>query len=358
MASPGQRGTWTPVIELNRTDADVSIFFLNQNSIRYDAPVSGPLFQTETEASVYNPEMKYNVGYYYTNTLGCVDQHQYFNPSPSRSGGDDSQCTALTDYTSATQGLADLSLTDVQSNVSARISASLKYLNMHYAVYGRGASALRASELVRFGDEALYGGGTALISSPSLPDDQWQQEVSHWFALSMARLQEGVVGYATGPSDNGQEGSFVPPAPGLDQGLCHAQRVKNPGGYINFNIMDVIIVVGVSVACILLGATIDSIGGFFQGLATRHSYTRLAWALDNKMQLHRMAYEGAGWGTNRWHDTGASFPTFPGRLSLGRYEDHGYACIKRYPLDVHEAAPDIEVVTNDDTVELLNLQGP
>ncbi|KAK3112877.1 hypothetical protein LTR53_010377 [Teratosphaeriaceae sp. CCFEE 6253] len=349
IASPGQLGVWQPIQEVDRTDADVSIFFLNQNSIRYDAPVYDPLFLTENQTNAYDPEMSYIVGYYYTSTLGCVDQHQYCISSRDNPGSE-ARCTGLTDHTSATAMLSDLPLTDTQLAVSKRMTANVEYQNTHYAVYGRGASALRANELVRYGDSALY--GTTSITSRSLPDDQWQREVSSWFATSMARLQQNVVGYAIGPLDLGQDGELIPPDAGSDQTLCRQQKVKNSDGYVNFNILAIVIILVIGSILVLTGLTIDTVGGYLQRRTTKHSFAPIAWELDNKLQLQRMAYEGAGWGTGQWADTKKAVPVFHENLVLGRYETRYYGRIELAPKELWTTCSDSDFSRVRETGEL------
>ncbi|THX66567.1 hypothetical protein D6C98_02783 [Aureobasidium pullulans] len=331
LSNPLVKGAWQPVDDLDRADADTSIFFLNQNSIRYNTPVFDPMFETGPVEDAAGGDQ--NVGYYYTTVLSCIDQHQFCSPSIQGSQGSQGAaktCTPLTNYVDAISNLSTLSLTEKQAAASSRITRVLKYLDMHYAVYGRGASALRANELVRHGDQAL--GGATLITSPSLPANHWQTEVDLWFGVTMARLQQAVIDYATGPSDLGSDGTVIPPTPGADQALCHEQRVPKKSGYQNFSILAILIVVFACTLLIALGFAVPALCARFQKARNEGSRPRLAWILDYTLQLHRMAQEGRGWGDGIWKSCGGSVPILPER-PLGKY----VLC----PHEQIEPAPDV-----------------
>lgn len=75
----GYKGnTWLPVPELNRTNADISLFLLAPNSVRYDTPVDDPFFSAHllggsTISSGTN--FTWYISDYFVNTLACADQH-------------------------------------------------------------------------------------------------------------------------------------------------------------------------------------------------------------------------------------------------------------------------------------------
>lgn len=75
----GYKGnTWLPVPELNRTNADISLFLLAPNSVRYDTPVDDPFFSAHllggsTISSGTN--FTWYISDYFVNALACADQH-------------------------------------------------------------------------------------------------------------------------------------------------------------------------------------------------------------------------------------------------------------------------------------------
>lgn len=81
---------------------------------------------------------------------------------------------------------AALNLSGNQYAIVARIAPYQLMLSMFYCVSGRGSGALRASE----SDFELFQVG--------LPNDQWMIEVSSWFAITVAKILEIPIRWATG----------------------------------------------------------------------------------------------------------------------------------------------------------------
>jgi hypothetical protein len=307
LANPGSQQSWTPSKELNRTDADVSIFFLAQNSVEYNGPVDDPLFSAHLAEYVVVEGITefYFLGDDYVNALGCIDQHQFCNPTYPGFDGNTTGCTTLTSYESAISGLNGLLLSEFQMAVAERIVSNLIFENMYYSVLGRGASALRASEL------ALD------LAQVALPNNQWTIEASGWFATVLARLQQAVVEYATGATGLPPGGKIISQGTIYDTALCHSQKVEAPSGYQNFSVLGIAIIVIISFVIILVGLTVDSVVGWCQKRWKKNAYGRLAWTLDEKLQLQRMAYEGAGW--NFWKHRESTVPIYTNGEHLGHY---------------------------------------
>ncbi|KAH0170655.1 hypothetical protein KCU67_g2540, partial [Aureobasidium melanogenum] len=309
MANPRQFNSWVPIPELNRTDADVSVIFINQNSIKYNGPVDDVVFSAHTSRAISlgSAEIPYYVGDYFTNVIGCIDQVQICKTS--------TQCSPLTDYNSVIESLDYLSLTDTQVAVAQRFTNNMIFQNAYHSVNGRGGAALRANELV------------SVLQSPALPNYQWQIEVDGWFGVSLARMQQMIVEYAAGPSNMPLGGFIHAPLMGSDHDLCAAQKIKGSNTHQNFNFIAVLVVVGICSVIVLLGFFVDTCVGWCQG---RRSYAKQAWKLDNFLQLHRMAQEGAGYG--RWENSQEAVPRMreDESLLLGPYvvDENGHATIE------------------------------
>lgn len=302
--------------ELNRTDADVTLILLNQNSIRYNDPVDDPFFSAHiyNNASAGNIHLDWYESDYYTTAIGCVDQAQICDPSAGA-------CTPLADYNTVETSVfsGELALSATQLAVVKRLIGDLLIQTAYYAVNGRGGDALRANELV-------YS-----LNSAALPNDQWQIEVDGWFGVSLARLQQSVVQYASGPTNLPFGGVVVAPLPGADTAVCGAQKVKGSSAYQNFDFVAVMVVVGVCSFVVVLGLTVDTCVACAQG---KGSYAKVAWKLDYLLQLQRMAWEGAGYG--RWERLQKIVPVLSEGegVSLGRYvvgADGEYAGIESRP---------------------------
>lgn len=220
--------SWYPVDALNRTDADVSLFLLASNSVIYEAPVTDPFYAASipydrptndgTNFTYYQPDQ-------WVNALACTDQHQYCNPI-------NKQCTPLTSFNLASNALFGnrISLNQAQMMTALRLDLIIEFLTTYSSVRSRGANALRASETVND------------LSQIPLPNTQWMTEVSAWFAVSMAKLQQKIIEYATGPGFI-PDGMYLSRPVGIQEKMCKNQIVKSFSGTISFSVLGVAIIV-------------------------------------------------------------------------------------------------------------------
>ena len=160
------------------------------------------------------------------------------------------------------------------------------YLSTCYSVESRGASALRASETV-------YGG----IQVAQLPDTQWMTDVSDWFAVSMAKLQQKTVQHATGPAYVPSGWALVKPRNKAEQNLCNNQKVRSQSGTTSFSVVGLAIILAVGGLLILAHLFLDILMEYIRRKWQWNEYKSLQWTLDGKFQLQRLAFEEAGQGT-------------------------------------------------------------
>lgn len=244
-----------------------------------------PLFSANIvlNVTVPNPKVKganitssYYEPDYFVSPLACIDQHQFCNPNTGK-------CTPLTSSNLTVLAAYTLGLNTQQKAIVDR--SNLFYQSIYFSVTGRNQAALRASESLF--DRTLY----------ALPNDQWMIEVSSWFAVSMARLQQSVIQYATGPPYLPDGAILIKPANEAERHMCKSQRVRSPGGTMSFSVLGVAIILVVGSILILISLFLDTIVGYFRRAFGLDEYKRLQWAMDNKFQLHRLAYEEAGQGS-------------------------------------------------------------
>ena len=276
---------WTPIPALNRTDADLSIFFVSPNSIIYDAPVLDPLF-TATTAESIGPINGQNVTSYtpdrFVYALSCIDQVQFCNPTTDA-------CTPLEAPSSITGDVLETSLLGLnaaQLNTAVHIDLAVLPLNTFEIVNSRGANSLRASETVV--EDRNIG----------LPPTQWMIEVSTWFGISMAKLQQSIVQFATGPDFIPDGTSLILTAPQnkWQQHICNNQKIRSTSGTISFSVLGIAIILIVGTIIIMTNLILDTLTGFVRKHLGWKDYKRLQWILDEKLQLQRLAYEEVGQG--------------------------------------------------------------
>ena len=285
---------------MNRTDADVSIFFLAQNNVYYDSPVADPFFSANIKNPIpavgngenrtsYTPDI-------YVTALGCIDQHQFCNPS-------NGQCTPLTGFDLTSKSFPALAFNPRQTATAWRFLTQLMFINMYSSVHGRGSSALRASETL------------SEFEQVSLPNHQWQIEVDSWMAIGMAKLQQLIVQYATGPPPVVGNSFTLKPQDAVWQAMCDTQKIRSSDGTTSFSILGVAVIVILGTVLILLNQVLDIIVGFIQRKLDWGDHKRLQWVVDEKLQLQRLAYEEAGQGT--WSGGASAVPVMRFNEKIG-----------------------------------------
>jgi len=218
--------------------------------------------------------------------LGCADQHQWCSAS--------SKCSSLSGLTPPSD--TELQFNPQQHATAVRIYNSMLYNDMYFAVDPRGAAALQASE-------SVY----ETFQSAVLPDTQWISEVQGWFNVSLAKLQQTLIDVAVGPTPRYPDIAYSTPSSKPDLDLCKAQIVRSTGQYQNFSVLGIALTLTISTVFIGLSFVLDKSIGLVQRLIGRGEARRMQWLLDDKLQLQRVAYVGAGGGA--WDGNPAEIPT-------------------------------------------------
>lgn len=279
---------WLPVPALARTDADVSIFFLAPNSVEYSGPVQDPFFTATTESNVTAVDGSNRTYYdsdYFVSVLACTDQHQYCAQD---------KCTPLTASEIALNETSKLGLNPMQVAIKGRLGIYSLSETLFWSVYALGSDALRASD-------TLFD-----LTQVPLPDNQWTVEVSSWMATSMARLQQLAVQYATGPLTVTDKSLVLPPQTAEDKSMCRSQKVRSASGTTSFSVLGVAIILVVGTILLTLSLLLSTIVSGLRRVSKYKDHKWIQYLLDEKLQLHRLAYEGAGQGN--WSNCADSIP--------------------------------------------------
>lgn len=276
----------------------MSLFFLAPNSIEFTSPVDDPWFSAHRAAyrtiNSIPSNVTLNQTWFYADSLvsvlGCTDQHQYCNPNNGK-------CTPLSGYTLTDSAQQDLGFNDYQTHTYSLIANPAFYYQPYSIIKAQSVSALIASETV---SETIQ---------ISLPSNQWTIEVSSWFATTLASLQRYPVDYASGPSDvdTAAGGEILMDHNTIDESLCNNQKVHANGGYQNFSMLGLCIIIVIGAIIMTLSFVIETVTGFIQRRLRRGNERRVQWIMDSNLQLQRMLYESAGYG--RWNGPLDSVPT-------------------------------------------------
>jgi hypothetical protein len=239
---------WIPAPQFNRTDADVSLYFLAFNTIHFSSSVDDPWFSAHLkfQETVNSDSETLNVTWYNADflvtALGCADQHQYCNPNTGN-------CTPLSGWVIVDNAQQNLGFNDYQSQTYDLIANPAQDYPPYASVAYQGSSALIVLETVFQG-----------IQGP-LPNNQWTIEVSSWFATSLASLQRYPVDIASGPSDiDTSAGGLITLADdAIEESLCNNQKVHTTGEYQNFSMLGLCIILVVGTVIISLSLAIERV---------------------------------------------------------------------------------------------------
>ncbi|KAH7363722.1 hypothetical protein BKA66DRAFT_514601 [Pyrenochaeta sp. MPI-SDFR-AT-0127] len=275
--------TWKPIPELIRPDADVSLFFLAANDIRFFTPVNDPWFaagsQGPVNMSISVGDMEVYLSDDPVRVLGCVQQYQFCKPAPKQNAS----CTPLLGINEA---LTAGTLIFTQPSDQGRFlwSASA-ILNM--------ASGFTELARVLKGGALLASDSLSAMWQYDLPNNQWELELEHWFKFTLADVQRAILDLATGPIVADAREFHSPPASAEARSLCNNQKIRSDS-YTSFNVLGLILIFAIGGSIMILSALLPWATSHFQ----RHQnpFPSLEWISNDTLQLQRLAHEAVGAG--------------------------------------------------------------
>ncbi|KAL1625938.1 hypothetical protein SLS56_007084 [Neofusicoccum ribis] len=283
---------WLPIPQLHIPNADISLFFLSGNQVVYTKPTNDSWYQgnqlVREASSVVNlgPGVQ---GPYFSNEaaspMACGVQVQYCNPSlpEGREGGRCSPLAASADALDyMTSNLSGEQLQQFQWFVSTTIDRAL---SLYTAVNRLGVQLLTSRYRLHNGIQGV------------LPDTQWQQDVQHWHATTLAHLQGTFITAATGPPDSTLLPWLTRPTTPSTQRLCRNQKILS-ASHTSFSLLYLTILLAAGALTILAAATLEPL---LSRLQTRrhdsdprgaaHAHARLEWLATSVPHLQRLAHE-------------------------------------------------------------------
>lgn len=300
-----------PIPQLNRTDADTTLFFLAANALRYVSSVDDAWFSAHKQFTTANESLLINgnrtpyenqswfMSDSLVHVLACADQSQLCNPSTN-------ECSPLVGESTIMEQLPALGLNEYQNQTAMTIlTVGTKIFSSKAIVGSLKSNALLASQLL------------ADNMALPLPDNQWMLEVSSWFATGLAGLQQSVVEYATGPSPAHTLAGN--PSPLLVVGdanstvsrtLCKSQMGKLTGEYQNFSVLGLLCILVIGGVIMLVSLNVETLGGYVQRKMKRGEEGRFQWMADSNFQVQMMMYEGRGY--VKWRGRKDTVPVYFG----------------------------------------------
>ncbi|SLM36193.1 hypothetical protein LPUS_05668 [Lasallia pustulata] len=289
---------FSPIKQLNQTEADVSLFFLTSMPY-FMNQVDDPWFSAHinitfsSQPPTASSGLKFYLADYHVSVLGCTEQHQFCNPTKPLSSG----CTPLAGTVQVNNSLGGLGFNPLQQATAQRM-----FETMGQTTLPRIAKTLGTGYMVA----ASSLSGT--VSLP-LPSDQWVLEVFNWADVAMATFQRRVIEFATGPSTPDFARYLRDSSTAEQRTMCLNQKVPSPPGYTSFSVVGLSIILALSVLIIGVNCFLEPTVHALQKWQNKGLHRHMAWVLDGTLQLQRMAYESSGLG--HWDKCAKEIPITP-----------------------------------------------
>jgi hypothetical protein len=208
-----------PISELNRTNADLNLLFLFQEtSVEYPKPVNDPWFEAKDPASVtyeyqagnirnatvYNPKLPIS-------TVGCTIQHQWCSkPSPRANV----TCTDLHGIEPSIRQARQLFKSEHEKVILERIIQVIKEVG----AFSKIIMSVPGSFLL------MNKYGYYRVSAPA--DDQWIQELDHMFGVMLTSMQIRNYRFAGGYQSALDIAPNIQAPSANETWMCDAQLIR------------------------------------------------------------------------------------------------------------------------------------
>jgi len=283
---------WQPIPELEVPDADIGVYFIRMKDIRYFEPVTDLWFEALDKVINQDPEYGNQTSYYTKlpiRALACVQQYQFCRPSLEEG----KTCTPLNGIFEATR-IASSTLFS-QPKDSERFLWSLRAIRDMAGGFHELASSLKGGSL-------LASDYVSDVGQDSLPENQWQLELEHWFKFTMADLQRAILDQATGPVVPDAMSLYSAPTSPEARALCGCQKIRSDS-YTSFNVLGLILMFSIGSLIMLIAACLPSVTARLQ---RKKPFSSIEWVTNDTLQLQRLAHEAVGAG--QWQGACDDYP--------------------------------------------------
>lgn len=208
---------------LARSDADIFLFFLSSPGLFSTEPSGDKWFRTtfavgdmvftngNGSSSVYAPDVP-------ASPLACANQYQYCKVDKDHCGPLGSFMDAIVyaapSFGTTVDDIANTNLTERVAGRFQRLASTLQGFPIQFSTTypGLGSESLLARQSLNQGIQGL------------LPDDQWQREMTAWWATALAGLQAFFVETAAGVNYPGlEEYRGYEPVESYEKNMCTNQ---------------------------------------------------------------------------------------------------------------------------------------
>jgi hypothetical protein len=277
---------FSPIPELNRTDADINLLILLQGQgVQYSTPVDDPWFEAKSpklvsyeyqpgeskNETVYNPQLPIS-------TVGCAMQTQWCSNS-----GDNSKamCTDLTGIVPSIRQARHLFTSEKQKVTLERMIQTVKEVGD----FSKMILSIPGSFLL------MNKYGYYRVAAPA--DDQWIQELDHLFGMMLTSMQIRNCRFAGGYQSALDIKPIIRTPSVNETWMCDAQIVRRQD-YQSLSVLGLALICSIGGVIILINLTIDSIVGWYQKRYNKRGYAMQEWHILQAEALQRQLYLSQG----------------------------------------------------------------
>ncbi|KAI1429252.1 hypothetical protein F5Y12DRAFT_727374 [Xylaria sp. FL1777] len=301
--------TFLPIESMNRKDADLYIFFLSGEGVLHSAPSTDEWYRvspTPVNSQTANANQSAVVPIYLplepASPLVCIQQFQFCHV-------DAQHCGPLASLSDAADGAASFFSSKTDSNGvidDGTAGAELfnytltAFNNLEYPSFDAASNAL--------GPASLTSQRTLItsIQGPLAPN-QWQMDVTYWWDIHMASLQQAFIDIAfVSPQASSvlkYRSNFTST---LSQKLCNSQKIRSTA-HASFSLFGLLFAFLLGFLITLTSYLLEPISGLLYRKWGFKGYAHLEWMAQTTLQLQRLAHEELGSGT--WSNGTKEIPT-------------------------------------------------
>ncbi|TGJ80760.1 hypothetical protein E0Z10_g8000 [Xylaria hypoxylon] len=283
---------YIPSPKLRRDDGDSYIIFLSGNGVLFSQPSADAWYRANKRAgsitlTTLDSEANAFMFDEPASPLGCVQQFQFCFEVPPQ----EKQCGPLASFADSASIAFNMSPSDAAAEHLIWVFSQIVGTSISQVVKVLETQALTARQNLIVG-----------LQGPIAPN-QWQLDVVHWWATSLALIQSNFIDSVVGPSDRRLNKYIIPPD---DKAICSSQKIRNTA-YTSFSVFGLYFLFISGALLILLSFLIEPLLSCLHHRRKYSQYRYLEWVTNESLQLHRLAHEGIGWGT--WSRGTEDIPT-------------------------------------------------
>ncbi|KAK5629356.1 hypothetical protein RRF57_005071 [Xylaria bambusicola] len=284
---------YVPSSKLRRVDGDSYIFYLSGNGVLFTETSMDAWYRAiKPTAAIYQPASDSTYQPFIfdeaASPLSCVEQHQFCYEALPKG----KQCGPLASLVDSFSAAFDMSPSDAALGNLVWIIDQASGTSISEVINTLGAHALTSQRNLIAGNQG------------PIPADQWQQDVVHWWATSLAVQQSNFISNVVGPSDVRLYPYVTPPQDStvcsnqfrLKTLIAKCQKIRSTA-YTSFSVFGLYVLFLSGLLLIIISYSIEPILSCFHRRGKYSQYKYLEWVTNESLQLHRLAHESIGWGT-------------------------------------------------------------